>query len=156
MQPVEFPQQTDILAKDQPQYTPLPVHIKFEQQRMSDGEAIDVPMEMTACFNLSPEEIAAINKTGALWYTQCVFGNPFQPVRLSVLNPFASEDKATVPTTEHESGLPSDLFHAIHEAIGAASMCWDNPEGAGTFKSSKASEIASNLCKQVAAVLSRK
>lgn len=31
--------------------------------------------------------------------------------------------------------LPSALFHLIHEKIGTASMCWENPEGAGIFKS---------------------
>jgi hypothetical protein len=87
MQPVEFPQQNEVLAKNQPQYTPLPVFIKFETVQTADGPK-EVPMEMTACLQLSPEEIAEINATSKLWHTQCVFGNPFQPIRLSTQNPF--------------------------------------------------------------------
>lgn len=93
MQPVEFPQQTVVLAKDQPEYIPLPVYvlpgektIKDEAGNITGTEA--VAYEMTACFQLDPEEIAEINATGKLWFTQCVFGNPFQPVRLSTRNPF--------------------------------------------------------------------
>jgi hypothetical protein len=100
MQAVEFSQQTDILAKDQPQYLPLPVHVKYEQVTVPgpnglplinpDGTLLTkpVPMEMTCCFQLSPEEIAQAIATGQFWYTQCVYGNQFQPVRMSVVNPF--------------------------------------------------------------------
>lgn len=96
MQAVEFQQQTDILAKDQPQYLPLPVHIKYEEvptrypgATEGDGyETINVAMEMTCCFQLSPEEIAQVVATGKIWYTQCVYGQQFQPVRMSMINPF--------------------------------------------------------------------
>ena len=78
MQPIKFPQQTHTLAENQPQYEPLPVHI----------DQTDPTTPMTCCFQLSPEELAEINATGQLWYTQLTFGNSFQPVRLSTLNPF--------------------------------------------------------------------
>lgn len=81
MQPVEFPQQTDVLAKNQPQYTPLPVHVGSQ----------DDSFPMTACFELSEEEKAEIAATGKLWYTQITFGHPFQPVHLSTQNPFTPQ-----------------------------------------------------------------
>lgn len=78
MQPIEFPQQTDVLAKEQPQYTPLPVHVGSKE----DG------FPMTACFQLTPDELAEIAATGKLWYTQVTFGHPFQPVMLTTKTPF--------------------------------------------------------------------
>lgn len=82
MEPVEFPQQTHVLAKDQPQYRPLPVHI----------DQTDESIPMTCCFELSDEEIAEMAATKKLWYTQCTFGNNFQPVRLSTQNPFTQQN----------------------------------------------------------------
>lgn len=78
MQPVEFPQQTAILAKDQPQYTPLPVHVGSKDENFP----------MTSCLELNDEEIAELIATRKLWHTQITFGHPFQPVRLSTQNPF--------------------------------------------------------------------
>lgn len=85
MQPIEFPQQTDVLAKDQPQYTPLPVHVGSKE----DG------FPMTACFELTDEEVAEIIATRKLWYTQITFGHAFQPVRLSTQNPFINAEQTT-------------------------------------------------------------
>ena len=78
MQPIKFSQQTHTLVDFQPQYEPFPVHI----------DQTDPATPMTCCFQLSPEELAEINATGQLWYTQSTFGNSFQPVCLSTQNPF--------------------------------------------------------------------
>jgi hypothetical protein len=78
MEPIEFPQQNDVLAKNQPQYRPLPVHVGSKEDNFP----------MTTCFQLTPEELAEIAATGKLWYTQVTFGNPFQPVMLSTKSPF--------------------------------------------------------------------
>lgn len=78
MKAIEFPQQTHILAKDQPEYEPLPVHI-------AAGEP---GTPFTCVFELSDEEIAQIVQTKRLYYTQLTCGNLFQPVRLSTMNPF--------------------------------------------------------------------
>jgi hypothetical protein len=99
MEPIEFPQQTLILAENQPEYKPLPCHIVYESCRYKNQETgeetvINVPWEMVACFKLSPEEIAEIVRTGVLWYKQAVFGDQFKPIYLSTLNPF-SEPQAT-------------------------------------------------------------
>lgn len=113
MQAIEFPQQTDVLAKNQPQYIPLPVFVLPGERTIKDEagnitkEA--VAYEMTACFLLDPEEIAEINATSKLWYTQCVFGNPFQPVRMSTRNPFEKvRGKGFSPITALVSALKND------------------------------------------------
>jgi len=78
MDAIEFPEQTIVLAKDQPEYSPLPVHI--------GSEAEGTPM--TACFKLSAEELAEINETGIIWVGQLTFGKLLQPIRVSTKNPF--------------------------------------------------------------------
>lgn len=78
MTPIKFPQANANLAKDQPQYEPLPVFI--------DRSGDEIPM--TCCFQLTPEEIEQVTKTGKFWMTQLTFGHPFQPIRLSALSPF--------------------------------------------------------------------
>lgn len=42
-----------------------------------------------------------------------------------------------------------DLSRIIHEALGEASTCWSNLEGAGEFQSSRAIEIAERVIKEI-------
>jgi len=42
--------------------------------------------------------------------------------------------------------LKKEVFDKIHESIGAASMCWEKPEGAGVFKDGEAAKVAKELC----------
>lgn len=92
MDAIEFPQQTFILAKDQPEYIPLPVHVRYYQDEEGNllhrGDNNPIPQEMTCCFKLTPEEIEEINRTGQLWHTQCVQGDLFHPIRMTTKNPF--------------------------------------------------------------------
>jgi hypothetical protein len=46
--------------------------------------------------------------------------------------------------------MSAGLFYAVHQAVGNASMCWDNIGGAGTFEVTQASEIAFELCHLIA------
>lgn len=78
MEAIEFEGQSTVLAKDQPQYQPLPVHIGTEE----DG------YPLTACFKFSPEELAQINETGVIWVGQLTFGKLLQPIRISTQKPF--------------------------------------------------------------------
>lgn len=142
MKSIEFPQQTHVLGKDQPEYAPLPVHI----------DQVDLSIPMTACFELDQQEKEDIQRTGKLWYTQLTFGHAFQPVRLSVQNPFETAPENTV---QPEAELPGGIVKAVHEAIGAASMCWEFPEKAGVFKSEQTSEIARKLCEIIKAELNK-
>lgn len=93
MKAIKFPQQTFVLAENQPEYTSLPVHAKVEDVQYKDEQgkvqtAKDITTELTACFELDPDEIAQVVATGKIWYTQVVYGAQFQPIRMSVLNPF--------------------------------------------------------------------
>lgn len=49
--------------------------------------------------------------------------------------------------------LPESVFDRIHQDIGQASTCWTNLEGAGTFDSQAASQIAFKLCHFIADLL---
>lgn len=66
MKPQEFPEQTVVIAKDQPEYTPLPAHIK------ADGEII-------YCMGLSWKERFAILIKGKIWCSRLTFGQKLQP-----------------------------------------------------------------------------
>jgi hypothetical protein len=74
MKPIEFPQQTTVLAKNQPEYLPLPV--------FSDGE------QMVSCWELSWVERLKLLFTGKLWLRQLTYGNLLQPQRPQVEYPF--------------------------------------------------------------------
>jgi hypothetical protein len=41
----------------------------------------------------------------------------------------------------------------IGEAIGAASTCWEKPEGAGVFNNQRASQIVEEILDQLAVLL---
>lgn len=66
MQLIEFPQQTVIIAKDQPEYLPLPAHVS--------NEGI-----VTCCWELSDDDIAQIIKTRKIWHQIWTFRKPLQP-----------------------------------------------------------------------------
>jgi hypothetical protein len=42
--------------------------------------------------------------------------------------------------------IPGSILSIIYQAIGEASMCWDNVSGAGVFDSKRATEVAHRLC----------
>jgi len=44
---------------------------------------------------------------------------------------------------------PDELMTLLREALGEASMCWSNIEGAGTFQGDKAAEIAKRLANRI-------
>lgn len=93
MKPIEFPEQTHVLAKDQPEYQPLPV------RRLADGTT-------SSCWQLSEEDAERIYKAleglepGAelprIFVTQLTFNKPLQPVMVSL-------------------DLPPDCFRALTE-----------------------------------------
>ena len=53
----------------------------------------------------------------------------------------------TKPISER---LPEYLFSSIHQAIGAASMCWIPQPSEQVFDSNRAAEIALELCRDIA------
>jgi len=77
---VEFPEQNIVIAKDQPQYMPMPAHVSLNEAGT-----------VTCCWDLSGEEIAEIVKTGKIWHSILTFGAPLQPQLLSVYKPEMGE-----------------------------------------------------------------
>lgn len=72
MKPIEFSEQNTVYAKDQPEYTPLPV-LKNEE-----GDVV-------SCWELSEEEIKQIVETKQLYIKVKTFNHPLQPIFCSVL-----------------------------------------------------------------------
>lgn len=77
MIPVKFPEANAVLAANQDDYEPLPVH------RFPDDPQGRVAM----CFRLSPAELEEIARTKTLWIQQLTFGQAFQPIALSTQRP---------------------------------------------------------------------
>jgi len=76
MTPIEFPEHTIVLAKDQPEYQPLPV--------FNDGQ------QMISCWKLTLRERLTLLFTGKLWLRQLTFGGPLQPQLPQTEYPFES------------------------------------------------------------------
>ena len=76
MIPVQFPEANAVLARDQDEYEPLPIH------RFYDAEG-----RIAMCFRLSPAEIEEIMRTKTLWIQQLTFGHAFQPIACSIQRP---------------------------------------------------------------------
>ena len=68
MKPIEFKEQTAIIAKDQPQYLPLPAHF------FAGAEG-----RIAFCWQLSWGERLKLLFTGQLWQQSLTFGEPLQP-----------------------------------------------------------------------------
>ena len=52
--------------------------------------------------------------------------------------------------------ISSEMYHAVFEAVGAASMCWKPRPGKEVFSSEEASQIAVGLCFKIAEELERR
>lgn len=75
MELVEFAGQTVVIAKDQPEYLPMPAH------RAPDGT-------VTCCWRLSFRERARLLFTGKLWHQVLTFNQgPLQPQLLLIDRP---------------------------------------------------------------------
>lgn len=71
---IEFPEQTVIIAKDQPEYLPLPAHVA------GDGT-------VTCCWRLSFRERVRLLFSGVIWHQVLTFNHPLQPQMLSADKP---------------------------------------------------------------------
>lgn len=74
---------------------------------------------------------------------------------------------ATIMSKEEAMALPlkdrpicfrisSEMYHAVFEAIGEASMCWNPPPSKEVFHSEQASDVAVRLCFKIADEIERK
>ena len=85
MKPVEFPEQTMVIAKDQPEYLPLPAH-RF---------AGDPQGRIACCWQLTWRERLAVLLCGKLWHQVLTFNQPLQPQLLTTEKPDMPEAKCS-------------------------------------------------------------
>lgn len=71
---VKFPGHTTIIAKDQPEYEPMPAHV-------------DITGTVTCCWELSWRERVKILLNGKVWHQILTFGSALQPQRLDADRP---------------------------------------------------------------------
>ena len=70
----EFPEQTVIIAKDQPEYLPMPAHVA------ADGV-------VTCCWRLTLRERLRVLLQGRVWHQIMTFGSQLQPQALAARKP---------------------------------------------------------------------
>lgn len=76
MQPLNFDGANVVFGAKQPEYIPLPA----EYRGGKSGEIL-------TCWELTPDELKRVQETGKLWLGVLTFGQPLQPVYLSVDKP---------------------------------------------------------------------
>ena len=81
MKLIEFPEQTVVVAKDQPEYQPLPAHRKPN----------DPYGTLTCCWELSVRERLRLLFTGKIWHQVLTCNQPLQPQKLMVEKPELEE-----------------------------------------------------------------
>jgi hypothetical protein len=81
-----------VLAKDQPEYLPLP------------AVYIEEPGRFVTRWRLSDEERQKVVEGGDVILTQLTFGNPFHPVNLQVCHPHEQPD--LLEGGERDANLP--------------------------------------------------
>jgi hypothetical protein len=72
MTPIEFPEQTTVVAKDQPEYLPLPAHIGHGPEGA-----------VTSCWKMNWRERLQILFTGKVWVSLWCFHKPVTPSKIS-------------------------------------------------------------------------
>lgn len=76
MRVIEFPEQTVVIAKDQPEYRPLPAHIFGDEQGT-----------IACCWQLTLWERIRVLFTGKIWHQVLTFNQRLQPQLLTVEKP---------------------------------------------------------------------
>lgn len=99
MKLIEFPEQTLVIAKDQPQYHPMPAHLVRNKE-----------VTIICCWKLTLWERIIILFTGKMWHNMMTFGNKLQPQLLTVEKPpMFMPDHVTGDKSEYEGsfgGIP--------------------------------------------------
>ena len=90
MKLIEFPEQTVVIAKDQPEYLPLPAH-RF---------AGDQQGRIAFCWKLTWRERIAVLWCGVVWQQVLTFNHPLQPQLLAT-------EKPVMPS----ASVPNDQAH---------------------------------------------
>lgn len=96
MKLIEFPEQTVVIAKDQPEYLPLPAH------RFADAPE---QCRIAFCWQLTWRERLAVLWRGVVWHQVLTFNHPLQPQLLATEKPVmpsasVPNDKVSRPAAE--------------------------------------------------------
>lgn len=69
----------------------------------------------------------------------------------------SEEEAMALPLSERPLNyrISSEMYHAVFEAIGEASMCWNPIPSGEVFSSEKASDVAVRLCFKIAEELEK-
>ena len=76
METIEFNEQTVVIAKNQPEYLPLPAH------QFGDNEG-----RIAFCWKMTWRERVRVLLTGTLWQQVLTFNQPLQPQKLETIKP---------------------------------------------------------------------
>lgn len=76
MELIKFKEQTVVIAKDQPEYLPLPAH------QFNDEHG-----RIAFCWKMSWRERVKVLFTGVLWQQVLTFNQPLQPQKLETIKP---------------------------------------------------------------------
>ena len=77
MQPLNFDGSNIVFGVNQPEYEPLPAEFVGKPETG----------QINTCWELSPDELKQIQETGKIWVSILTFGQPLQPVLVSVDKP---------------------------------------------------------------------
>ena len=77
MKLISFPEQTTVIAKDQPEYLPLPA---YRCPNSGSGQIV-------CCWKLSFFERLSLLFTGKIWHQVLTFNKPLQPQKLTTKKP---------------------------------------------------------------------
>lgn len=102
MELIGFPEQTVVIANNQPQYRPLPAH-RFDGDRKG---------RIAFCWALSWRERITLLIRGRIWHEVLTFNHPLQPQLLSIDKPDMAGPQAVKRMTIRINGrtLPAWCF----------------------------------------------
>jgi hypothetical protein len=118
MELTEFPEQTTVFAKDQPEYMPLPAHVC--QDKPETGRIV-------CCWALTWWERLRLLWTGRIWHHILTFNTPLQPQLLQVdkpdmVAPVKAAGIGTMPNADEDLAY---LIKAVARVAGVerAAVC---------------------------------
>ena len=108
MKPISFKEQTNVIAKDQPEYLPLPAMIDINK-----GSVV-------CCWKLTFKERIKLLFSGLLWHKILTFGSSLQPQVLTV-------NKKEVIPQEIYIGYPKVTDEDVNSIIERSAVDLDDP-----------------------------
>lgn len=88
---IEFPEQVVVVAKDQPEYAPMPAYLH------PNGTVV-------CCWKLTARERFKLLFSGVIWHSMLAFGQPLQPQLLEVDKPPMPSRRAGVTARQSTIG----------------------------------------------------